>query len=350
MREKLAKNSAQSVSELGEFKLIELLTGSTHNLAEHILGPGDDCAVLGPSSEVSAPYRVYTTDCMLDAVHFDLELVRAYPEGGFDLGYKLLNVSFSDIAAMGARPKLALLNLGLAPEMDLRLVRAIYEGIYQAAAEQAVHVLGGDTVKAPCLSLSAFVEGEMSSPPILRSGARPGDYIWLSGELGSAAAGLALARKGNTDPQDLLQRYRRPQARLKLAQALSRERIATAMLDVSDGLLQDLSHILEKSQVSALLKLDQIPLSSSFQSEGFSLNLALSGGDDYELLFTAPPEKSGLLTNISQSGELKLSCIGEISSGEGLSIRQLDGSLCPLNSYLNAQGLDKIGYEHFKNE
>ena len=283
----------------GEFSLI----------ARHfrrLAGPGaldlsDDAAVFDPP-----PGRqlVAAADAMVAGVHF---LPDDPPE---TIGRKLLRVNLSDLAAMGATPLGYLLTVALPRGTPEEWLAAFVDGLAADGQTFGIHALGGDTVSTPGpATLSLTVLGTVAPGAALRrTGARPGDRVWVSGTLGDGALGLR-ALRGELATADmeghLARRYRLPEPRLALGAALAG--IASAAMDVSDGLLQDLGHLCRASDCGAIVEAAALPLSPAaravIQSDPALLRLALTGGDDYELLFAAPPERSGeILARAAQAG------------------------------------------------
>jgi len=252
-----------------------------------VLGIGDDAAVV----HVAEGLCLLTTDLLIEDVHFIASL---HPPRY--LGRKSLNVNLSDIAAMGGRPKFALLGLALRKGLANAWVRAFFGGLKVAAEEAGVALIGGDISAAKRTVVSITVIGEVGTF-VRRSGARPGDLIFVSGYLGDAASGLRLLRRGYRLGKDrkadsLLQAFLDPVPQLALGQALSRLRAASSMIDTSDGLSVDLLHLCEESGTGAEIALDRLPLSPAIRAlEKSPGRLALHGGEDYQLLFTSSPGK-----------------------------------------------------------
>ena len=260
------------VSGGGEFAAIDRLRRLFGEPAAGERWIGDDAAVLRPPGGS----LLAATDVLVENVHFDLTI------GGVDdVGWKAAVVNVSDVAAMGGLPTALLVAVAGPPGTDLD---RLYEGLADAARAYDCPVVGGDLSDAPLLVVSVTVIGHAARlGPVLRSGARPGDAVFVTGPLGAAAAGLALLRAGR-EGGDAVAAYRRPRARLAEGRAAAGAG-ATAMIDVSDGLAADLGHLLVDSGVGAAL--DEVPV-----APGATLEQALGGGDDYELLFTAPdPER-----------------------------------------------------------
>lgn len=290
------------------------------------LGIGDDAAVL----EVPAgQHLVAATDTLNVGIHFPEDT------SPYDIAYKCLAVNLSDLAAMGATPRWALLSLSL-PEADPQWVQSFTAGFKSLAQVYAVALVGGDTTSGPLsISLTAlgFIEPGMQ---LTRSGAKPGDLLVVSGTIGGAARALDLLQAGQAViGRDLLDR---PQPRVKLGQALVAH--ANACIDISDGLLADLGHVLKASGCGAWLEIEKLPAAGSLAGleDAARWNYQLSGGDDYELLFTLPPQYEELLATWSQQLDISLSIIGEIEEGEGVRCISPDGTV------YNPQ---QAGFEHF---
>jgi thiamine-monophosphate kinase len=299
--------------------------------ADVLLGVGDDCALL----EVPAGSALAVSiDTLVAGTHFfhdcDAEA----------LGHKSLAVGLSDLAAMGAAPAWATLALTL-PERDDDWLAAFERGFGDLARTYGVRLVGGDTTRGP-LSVTVQVHGLVRAcAAVRRDGARPGDLVWVSGTLGDAGLALRLIREGGpVDPQ-LRTRLERPVPRVALGSAL--RGIATAMIDLSDGLAGDLGHILAASGVGAELDLTALPLSpaveSRIASEG-DWSLPLSSGDDYELCFCAPSEHAALIASMAARLGCALTAVGRIHAEPGLILKGPDGAPTRLSSE---------GYDHFSN-
>lgn len=297
------------------------------------VGVGDDCALIDLSS--SSRWAV-TTDTLAEAVHFH---PGTDPER---LGHKVLAVSLSDLAAMGATPAYATLALTL-PRVDERWLGAFSRGFFALAALFGVTLIGGDTTQGP-RTLTATLMGELpAGKGLMRSGARPGDRIFVSGTLGDAAGALAdLEGAGGAPPWPLRLRLERPEPRVALGQAILD--LATSAIDLSDGLAQDLEHVLGASGVGATVRVDRVPLSEALRTHipyPKRLALALSGGDDYELCFTAPADRREQVFKCGHRCGVPVTEIGFISDQAGL--RLLDSAERPFP-------LSRSGYEHFSHE
>lgn len=298
-----------------------------------VLGVGDDAALVrvtaGRELAVSA-------DMLLAGRHFLSE------DDAFSLGHKALAVNLSDMAAMGATPRWALLSIAL-PEVNERWLKRFAEGWFTLADQYGVALIGGDTTKGP-LTLSVTIMGEVDKGQALRrSGAKVGDEIWVSGTLGDAALALAyLQRKIQIAPHDaasLLPRLHAPTPRVKLGQKLLG--VAHSAIDISDGLLADLGHILEMSGVGATIHVAKLPVSEPMRGylrDAVAYNAVLAGGDDYELCFTAAAKHHDAIARLGRHLKLSLSCIGEITRQPDLVV--LDENNHPLT-------LKEKGFDHF---
>ena len=304
-------------SPLGEFDLIQRFFKAgadamrSNDQKVVVLGIGDDCALLKPNAGEEI---AITSDMLVEGRHF---FMNANPEL---LGRKALAVNLSDLAAMGARPIGFTLSIAL-PKVDTAWLEAFSKGLFAIANQYSCPLIGGDTTAGPLtISITAF--GAIpSGKAIRRSGAKVGDDIWASGTVGDARLALAALRHEiNLPESDLKQIERRmhnPTPRVELGMKI--RELASAALDISDGLLGDLQHILKQSQVSAEVFLDQLPKSETLQiqSEDIQNQFAASGGDDYEICFTAPVEKRGAIDEISAALNLPLTRIGSITEKVG---------------------------------
>ncbi|MEO5573799.1 MAG: thiamine-phosphate kinase [Gammaproteobacteria bacterium] len=317
-----------------EFKLIErYFARPVHAQQGVVLGIGDDAALLNVPAGMELAVSV---DTLLAGVHFPENTQAA------DIGHKALAVNLSDMAAMGAEPRWATLALTL-PKIDTAWLEGFSAGFFALAERYKVTLIGGDTTRGP-LSITVQMHGLVPVGLALRrASARPGDLIYVTGELGDA--GLALrALQGTLDlpaehKAQLLERLNRPEPRI--AAGLALRGIASAAIDISDGLAADLGHILSASKVGATLHLERLPLSadvSSFVIKGGDWNLPLSAGDDYELCFTVPARNEIKLRAVLDRLMCTCTPIGMIEEAPGLRCELADGkSFTP----------DSAGYDHF---
>ena len=284
------------------------------------LGVGDDAALFSPAPGTQL---AVSTDMLVAGTHF---LPDTDPR---DLGWKTLAVNVSDIAAMGGRPRWALLALAL-PAADGDWIAAFAQGLFECADTFGVDLIGGDTTRGP-LNLCVTIFGEVpEGTAITRSGARSGDEVWITGQPGRAALGLAHLQGhialSATCADECIAALQRPQPRTEAGLAL--RGLASAMLDVSDGLAGDLRHILERSGVGAEIEVKALPL-EELLALGAGIDDArrccLSGGDDYELLFTAPVARRDTIASLAVELGLTMTRIGRITDNPGLRIVEADG-------------------------
>ncbi len=319
---------------LAEFDLIrEFFSHSAADRDDVVLGVGDDCALLQPPVGMEL---AVTSDTLVEGVHF---AAGADPDA---LGHKSLAVNLSDLAAMGAEPAWVSLALTL-PSSNSDWLQAFSRGFLSLAKEHGVALIGGDTTSGP-LSISVTAHGFVRPGAALRrSGASAGDQIYVTGTLGDAALAL-LARQGGYTVESgvaqLEQRLDRPQPRLAVGLALGQ--IATAAIDISDGLLSDLGHICASSGVGARVLLDRIPISAQvrgYLQQGGEWGTVVAAGDDYELCLTIPPGKDSLLRDIKADLDCDLVQVGEVVSGSGVTCIDSEGHMV---SDLGS------GYQHFR--
>ena len=329
------------VAALGEFGLVERLgkliekygVGSDAR-QKLIIGIGDDTAAWQGDDSI----QLATVDALVEGVHFKPGMF-----GWEDLGWKALAINLSDIAAMGGVPKYALVSLAIPPETEVDDVLALYRGALKLAQQFGVAVIGGDTDSTPRISVTVTVLGSMgkSKNLLTRSTARPGDLVAVTGYLGSAATGYEIIRrktKTGKNATAVKKAFLRPEPRIPEGQLLLKSGIKTA-IDISDGLISDLTHICKASRVGAVINADRLPItpevSAAFGKK--ALATALSGGEDYELLFTGLPEA---IKNVMKKAACPVTIIGEITSGRDGKIKVVDEAGKPLK-------LSEKGWEHF---
>lgn len=293
---------------LDELAVIRTITERCPAPAEGLhLGPGDDCAAIAPP-----PVEVLTVDTMVEGVHFD----RALSPG--DLGWKLAAVNASDIAAMGATPTWALLSLSLPPPVSRGWLEGFAEGLAEGLRRFGLGLIGGDTTASTgpkVLSLSAA--GRLDHPPLRRAGAREGHDIWVSGTLGDADAGW---RSAATEGP-LHRALARPEPPVALGPALAAAGLASAAMDLSDGLAADLPRLCRASGFGALVEPEALPASPALLAAGDPLPHQAAGGEDYQLLFTAAPPLRPQIEALGRRLGLRLSRIGRITSGREARLR-----------------------------
>ena len=318
-----------------EFSLIdEYFKNRTLIREDVVLGIGDDAAV----TAIPPGYELVTAvDTLVNNVHFPKDTQ------AFDIGYKSLAVNLSDMAAMGAEPVWATLALTM-PDVDKSWLQQFCNGFFSLAERHRVQLIGGDTTQGP-LTITVQVMGLVPQGQALkRAGAKVGDRVFVSGQLGDAALALQMLQHSTqlkvSDEQKamLLNKLNRPQPRTELGIAL--RGIASSVIDVSDGLAADLGHILEVSNVGAVVDVDQLPVSDELirSKESREIEtLALAGGDDYELCFTVPFEKLPVIEQIKQQLKINVTAIGQIEEQQGLRVT------------CNGVSIDitQTGYRHF---
>ena len=313
----------------GEFDLIARLRERVRPRADVALGIGDDDALLQvpPGHEL-----VVTSDTLVAGVHFPDDTAPA------DLGWKALAVNLSDLAAMGAAPAWCTLAMTL-PVADAAWLEAFADGFFELADEHGVALVGGDTTRGP-LSLTITAFGHVPAGQALRrDGARAGDEVWVTGSLGDAAGALAQWRARGPASAKLRHRLDRPTPRL--AAGLALRGLATACIDISDGLLADLGHVLAASGCGALLDLGRLPATRTLADhfdERRRWELQLAGGDDYELCFTAPPQAALAIEQALAAAGVAATVIGQLRAGHGIELRTPEGE---------AFAPPARGYEHF---
>jgi len=322
----------------GEFEIIERYFRPLSSGEPGALALTDDAALM----DVAPGHTlVATTDLLIAGVHF----FPADPAGL--IARKLLRVNLSDLAAMGARPRAYLLSCGFPADVKAEWLQAFSDGLAEDQRTFGVSLVGGDTVASPGpLIVSVTALGEVPrGAALLRSGARVGDTVFVSGTIGDAALGLRILRGEASAPADwraaLVDRYHLPRPRVALGQAL--RGIARAAIDVSDGLAGDMGHVCETSGVGAVIDWPKVPLSPAARqllARDPALRPAiLGGGDDYELLFTAAPESASGLADLAARHDVAVTAIGRITEGEGVVVRDAEGAEIALAS---------PGYRHFK--
>lgn len=289
------------LSDIGEFGFIDRICDKTKTDKSVIVGIGDDAAVLKYKSD---KYLLVTTDMLIEDVHFKLSTATPY-----QIGHKAIACNISDIAAMGGIPKHAVISIGMPGKLDLKFSDGLYKGLNKTARDFGINIVGGDTNSSDKLIINVTLLGEVKKRElVLRSGARFEDSIYVTGSLGGSIYGKHL----NFTP------------RLKEAQYLVKKFNVSSMIDISDGLLQDLGHILKMSGVGAMLYERRIPISR----KGKTLNHALYDGEDFELLWTHPRRGEKKLQSAISRGKINAVCIGVIvQEGRGIELEGKDGKL-----------------------
>lgn len=330
------------LEDLGEFGLIERIRRrlATGHDAGVVIGPGDDAAaVIAP---VAGQALLLTCDAMVEDVHFRRRWMSPR-----EVGWKVMVRNLSDIAAMGGQPGHAVVACGLPAATEVEFVDALVEGLDEAARKYGACIVGGDIVRSPVFFVSVALTGHAEAHSILRrSGCRPGAVLMVTGELGASAAGLAALEAGRGDDfPDAVRAQRLPEPRLAAGRALARAGIATAAIDLSDGLAGDAAHLADESGAGVSVSLGSVPVAQSCrevcQALGLdALQLAVHGGEDHELLFTVAPDRVKEAVRIlHDEAGLAATRIGSIVEKEqGLLAVKPDGTTMPLGE----------GWDHFR--
>jgi thiamine-monophosphate kinase len=341
------------IKELGEFELIEKIKEitETKNYNHSITLPnGDDCFAFKEKNNI-----LITTDTLVEDVHFIKDTFPPY-----ELGIKSAASNLSDIAACGGIPKYALVSLILPPELEVDWLLEFYKGLNYLFSKYTTYIGGGNISKGEKISITITLIGT-AEKPIPRSKAKPGDSIFITGTVGDSRLGLEILlskQKPSTDYEKyLVKRHLEPTPRIEVGQSI--KEIATSCIDISDGLIQDLNHILESSNTGAEIELEKIPISNEYMSylkrkndkevkppelktlELKTLEYALTGGEDYELIFTAPPDKEEEIKRISEKVGVKITKIGKITESKGIKMLFRNRVIKP------EEILNKYGWEHF---
>ena len=339
-----------------ERELIEAISNKAVHADNPLLvyGIGDDCAVTRKDDD---RVLLYTMDTLIESVHFEPAWHPAVM-----LGRKSVSVNVSDIAAMGGAPQFVLFSLALPPGFDDDWALQLCDGVTEGCTHYGCTLIGGDTVASPAaITMSLTVVGEMAAEQVLyRHGARAGDIIYVSGPLGRAAAGLELLKRGFSDRDVFAGFYRAhldPRARVELGQKLAATGVVNSMMDLSDGLATDLAHICKESCLGAVIYQKQLPFDPALREAAALLDhgctaenpvdqemlrLMIGGGEDYELLFTAPPHATKKLQEVMAiSGEL-LYPVGKMINGRGVMLVPTD-----LQKYGKEVPVEFLGFDHF---
>jgi thiamine-monophosphate kinase len=330
--------SHSTVSSLGEHALISRITARLAMPPWVLVGPGDDAAVIAPER---GALDVLTTDAQVDGVHFDLRFVP--PEA---VGHRALAVNLSDLAAMGAAPRAALLSLLLPDAIDVEVIDRIMDGLLALAMRHRVTLIGGNITRTPGpLALDVTAIGSVRPRRVLtRGGARPGDEVYVTGMLGDAAVQLRELQAGRTLPVPHGEsRYLFPEPRVRAGQLLGRNRAASSCMDLSDGLADAARQVAAASGVGMTIDAAALPISDNtrewHERAGLdAIDTALTGGDDYELLFTVRPAHRGRLRGaLKEMGDLPITRIGVVTKQGDVLVR-------------DERGTREVpeGYEHFR--
>lgn len=328
----------------GEAEIISRIRQRARATSQVLVGIGDDAAVLQHSA---ATDLIACCDLMTEGVHFRRDW--AAPRL---IGHKALAVTLSDVAAMGGVPRFAMISIALPHDLPAGFIEDLFEGIFELAESSGVSIIGGDTSSSvDSLFIDTSVIGECGAGrAITRKRAKVGDAIYVTGALGASALGLLMFEQGfrlenlpGSEPRaQVLMKHLAPAPRLKVGQAIGNRRLATAMIDISDGLSTDLWHILDESECGAVIEADNIPIAGCVHllargdSQIEPLRLALDGGEEYELLFTSPLENQTGIAEMSEEFGVPVTAIGRIVADKGLRLER-NGSF---------ETILPAGYEH----
>ena len=332
------KSMDHTIKDIGEKKLLQKLRSYLGNSPLLVRIFSEDCAVLRTPT---GGYQLFTTDVLVENIHFQLEYADART-----IGRKVVLVNLSDISAMGGAPSFFMLSAGFSENSSMKFVEELYEGMTSVAVENGITFAGGNVSKSPVLFLDIFMSGEVAADQALfRNTAKAGDAIFVSSPLGASSAGLICLKAGyrlaNHDFHDAIQAHLEPPNHNSLARRLASLKLLSSMIDLSDGLGSDLAEICRESGTGARIELDRIPIAKSVTElvstmKWDPIELALYGGEDYHLLFTVPAKNRMEFAKLT--ADLKLYEIGVMTDqAEGIRAVDSKGELIPL----------KEGFQHF---
>jgi thiamine-monophosphate kinase len=330
------------VADLGELAVLDRIARRVGRPAAHVVvGIGDDTAVLRVTPGALV---LMTTDALVEGVHF-----RRATSGAADVGWKALAINASDIASMGGAPTSAVVSLMLPPSLEAEWVDALYDGLMEAAGAFDVAIVGGNLTQAQSIVVDVTVLGEVTPEHLVRrSGARPGDLIAVTGTLGRAAAGLVALERGAAATPEIeraIVAQRRPRPRLAAGRALAGTGVLHAMIDLSDGLALDLARVCDASGVGARIDAARLPIDGAvLAAAGGSgqdpLDLSLTGGEDYELLFVvSPADVDAAMDALTGAGEVGATVVGSVVGADAGRTIVIDGAARPLEAR---------GWTHFR--
>lgn len=310
------------IKDIGEFGLIDKITKKPKS-KNVLVGIGDDAAVV----KIEKDLQVLTTDCLVEGDHFTREWFT--PK---QIGMKAIEINVSDIAAMGAVPRYVLVSLCLPQDLETDFVEEIYKGMWKACDKYGIEIIGGNMTHSKQIVISITLTGEVDKKNLsLRSGAKPGDFIFVSGHIGNGKAGLRIFQEKLEDFEDVRKKYLEPKAQLKTALELAL--YVNSMIDISDGLASEIKHICDESKCGAIIYKEKIPINDDARSVARALkedeyNYALFGGEDFQLVYTVSKNN---LKNVQ--GYL----VGEIVKGNEIKLK--DGNVTKI--------IQEKGYDHF---
>jgi thiamine-monophosphate kinase len=332
----------KTIDQVGEFGFIRSIMKGTVNVPDNVIrGIGDDCAVIAPDA---GKVLLITTDLLLEGIHF-LSGKISY----WELGAKAVAVNLSDIAAMGGVPRHLFVSMAIPRGMPMDDLNGLYAGMKEKCGKYGVNLLGGDTSASPGgLFLNVTVIGEADGATVLyRKGASPGDRVYVTGTLGDAEAGLRLLKGDLTGSDEIGKRliaaHNRPEPQLAAGRLIAESMLASAMIDLSDGLVSDLGQVCRESRVGACIFAEHLPLSEALKAVCSAntldpLEFALSGGEDYELLFTVPRNNADSLEKHLEEEGHAFFRVGEIINGKGVHLVSPEGT---------ERAITRSGFDHF---
>jgi thiamine-monophosphate kinase len=324
----MAVRRQPTIAATGEFGFLRRLLPTLPGGPGVVLGPGDDCAVV----RIQTRNVLVTTDALVEHVHFE----RAWTTPR-QIGRKAYLVNASDIASMGGKPRFCVVGTAVPPTFPAAELEQIHGGISQAAAETGALLVGGNLTRARELSLCVTLLGEAPPSPVRRAGARPGDVLFVTGTLGESALGLRRLQRNPAARGACVRRFLEPRPRLRAGAVLAGERLASAMIDVSDGLLQDLRHLCAASGVGAEVEAGALPCPPRLRRE--ALDLVLGGGEDYELLCAVPERSLKRLEHVRKRLGCPLTRIGHIvPADEGVRVLDEQG---------REVAVKRFGFDHY---
>ena len=331
----------KTIKEIGEFGFIRFLEERNRDFFNKVIkGIGDDCAVLKKDQK---HVLLVSTELFIEDIHFLKEKSSPY-----ELGIKVVNASLSDIAATGGNPLYLFTSIAIPKDTELNYLELLYKGIKEACTRYKVDLVGGDTSSSlGRIAINITIIGEAERDKLIyRKGAHPEDLIYVTGCVGDSAAGLMLIKEELSVPEDiakkLLKAHNVPCPRLDIGTLVAKFGFASAMIDISDGLIADLNHICEASNAGAIIHLENLPISQELLSIKEKLPLSLHelvlyGGEDYELIIVVPPDKAGEFKKACDEKGFSVYLIGKMTKQKGIKLAT-DNKLVPLNIK---------GYTHF---
>ncbi len=316
----MARAKSSRLGDVGELRFLERLAKIRVPRRDVVVGIGDDCAVL----RVGRRRLLVTTDALVEDVHF-----RWGWQNARDLGRRAFAVNASDVAAMGGQPRFAVLSITAPAAARALDLSGVIEGFAESARAAGCALVGGNLSKAQAWMISATIVGEASTVVLTRAGGRPGDYVYVTGVVGRAAYGREILLGRRRGARRAVRAFLEPRARLDAAKVFARTRAASAAIDVSDGLVADLGHLCRASKTGATIDVDRLPLPADVRRLPLAerLRLAMTGGEDYELLFTVPPSRARRLEQALERARVRATRIGTLDRARRIELRGIPRSL-----------------------